>query len=97
MFDKVKEITDGWYNLVFPSEEIKAIATSRAIQCADCTLNKNNICSSTRQGQVVKDFSYHGEPRKAGEIRSGCSCILSAKTHSEQSICPLGKWLEINK
>lgn len=41
---KLKEITEGWFNHIFPSEEIKKLAEKRANICASCPSNINNIC-----------------------------------------------------
>lgn len=46
MSNKLKEITDGWKNLIFPSPEVEALANKRASICADCDKNVANICSS---------------------------------------------------
>lgn len=64
---KLKEILNGWSNVVWPNPKVEKLAMDRALICAECPSNKDNIC---------------------GE----CGCPLIAKTRSEYSTCPLGKW-----
>ena len=87
-----KEIVEGWFNHIFDNPTIKEEAERRASVCAECPLNKNNVCSSKIAAKATKDFTYKGEDRKAGEYYTGCGCPLSAKTKSPSSECPLGRW-----
>lgn len=42
--DKLKNIYDGWKNLIFPSEEVEKLAKQRAEICSKCPSNVNNTC-----------------------------------------------------
>lgn len=92
MFEKLKEITQGWINTIWENPEIEKEAYKKAQICSNCPLNKNNICDSDTEGEVVIDFVYGEEERKKGEKKKGCGCFLVAKTRSPKSQCPLGKF-----
>lgn len=96
LINRLKEISDGWYNDAFPTPEVLKYAEPRATICAGCALNVNNVCSSKVSAEAVKDFDYHGEQRLKGELYSGCGCFLSKKTKSPNSICPLGKFDKVD-
>ena len=67
MMSKLKEILNGWSNVIWSSPEVEKLAMDRALICSDCFYNTNNTCSQ-------------------------CGCPLIAKTRSEYSKCPMGKW-----
>lgn len=90
--NKFKEIVSGWKNLVFKDPVIEKLANERAFICAGCPLNINSVCDSSIEGEVIEDFTYGDVLRKKGDIHKGCNCPLDAKTRSESSKCPLGKW-----
>ena len=92
IINRLKEISDGWYNDAFPTPEVLKFAEPRAAICANCVLNVNNVCSTQLQSEAVKDLEYQGEQRIKGQLYKGCGCPLSKKTKSEISKCPLGKW-----
>lgn len=92
IINRLKEISDGWYNDAFPTPEVLKFAEPRAAICANCVLNVNNVCSTQLQSEAVKDLEYMGEQRIKGQLYKGCGCYLSKKTKSETSKCPLGKW-----
>ena len=89
---KLAEIYDGWKNDAFPTDEIIEMADNRAMICASCPLNINNVCSTSVEGEAVTDFVYQGAQRTKGTKYKGCGCPLSKKTKSTNSKCPLGKW-----
>ena len=66
---KLKEILNGWTNVIWEKPEVEKIAMDRAIVCSTCDKNVNNTCKS-------------------------CGCFLIAKTRSEYSTCPEGKWIK---
>lgn len=66
---KLKEILNGWTNVIWEKPEVEKMAMDRAIVCSTCDKNVNNICNS-------------------------CGCPLIAKTRSEYSTCPEGKWIK---
>lgn len=92
IINRLKEISDGWYNDIFPTSEVLKYAEPRASICASCVLNVNNVCSTQVQAEAVKDLEYMGEQRIKGNLYSGCGCPLSKKTKSPKSKCPLGKF-----
>lgn len=63
--------------------------------CSSCDLYNNGQCNPQKTGEVVRDFTYHGEPRKKGELRAGCGCKVKCKTTLGHESCPLGKWLKV--
>lgn len=95
IIEKLKMISDGWYNDRFPTPEVLKFAEPRAAICANCVLNMNNVCTTKVQAEAVKDFNYHGEIREKGKLYNGCGCPLSKKTKSPTSICPRGLWLAV--
>lgn len=101
LINRLKEISDGWYNDAFPSQEVLKFAEPRASICSQCVLNVNNTCTTKVKAEAVKDFNYHGEKRFKGELYPGCGCPLSKKTKSPASVCPRGLWeavtTDINK
>lgn len=84
---KINEILDGWGNLIKDQfnaldSDIKELSESRLEKCNQCDLRVGNLCSPLKFGINIE----------TNEIKSGCGCNLSAKTLSEWSKCPLGKW-----
>ncbi len=47
---KLKEILNGFANLVWPNPRVEKIAHDRAIICAACDTNVNNFCSIQKGG-----------------------------------------------
>lgn len=47
---KFNQIVEGWVNHIFPSEEIKKLAETRAKICSECPKLKNNFCSKELGG-----------------------------------------------
>jgi hypothetical protein len=90
--NSLKQIIEGWSNYWFDNQEVKELAEKRASICAECPLNVNNVCSKSKSGKAVITFNYKEELRIKDKEYNGCGCYLSAKTRSEESICPLGKW-----
>mgnify|MGYP001559846109 CR=1 FL=1 len=87
-----KEILDGFFNSIFPTEEILQMSKERLKHCFSCPLRNQFDCSRVRKAEVVKDFIYKGEQRMKGDIVSGCGCFLKQKAHSPNSHCPLGNF-----
>lgn len=84
---KLKEIFDGWGNVVkdkfgILNEETKIMAEIRLEQCHSCSNRSGNICNPTRKIKHIV----------TGEMVWGCGCNLTAKTLSPDSECPAGKW-----
>ena len=73
---QVKEIFEGFKNLVFPDEEVEALAEQRLKICFECPVRTDNKCDRDKSLNRIK----------------GCGCWLSAKTRSVGSNCPLKKW-----
>jgi hypothetical protein len=83
----IKEITDGFYNLLkdslnLLSPELKDKAQKRYLHCSVCEMRKGNICDP-------KICLPHVTTNK---IKCGCGCRLNAKVLSMTSSCPIGKW-----
>lgn len=84
---KLKEIFDGWGNLVKDkfgtlNEEVKIMAQIRLEQCHTCRMRSGNVCDPTKQlKHIVTE-----------QLVRGCGCNISAKTLSPDSECPAGKW-----
>lgn len=89
---KLKDIIDGWTNLITDNQEVKEIAQSRAIICSECPLNINNTCSKNIKGKAVKSGTYNGMTVEEGKEYTGCGCYLPAKTKAPNTSCPLLKW-----
>jgi len=73
MWNKIKLIVQGWWNLVldFISDvRYKKYFDARYEICKVCDGNEKNFCKH-------------------------CGCFLPAKTMSEDSECPIGKWKTI--
>jgi len=87
----ITKIFQGFKNLIFPNEKIESIAEEKLKRCYTCPVRDQYICSSVKQDEAVKDFTYNSENRKKGVKYSGCGCILKAKVRST-SQCPLGKF-----
>lgn len=43
--DKLKQIIDGWGNMINTPDHIKQLSESRANICAGCVFNVCNVCS----------------------------------------------------
>ena len=84
---KLKEIFDGWGNLVKDkfgtlNEETKLMAQIRLEQCHSCSMRSGNTCDPSKQ---IKHIVTE-------QLVWGCGCNISAKTLSPTSECPAGKW-----
>ncbi len=87
-----KEILNGFFNSIFPTEEILQMFKERLKHCFSCPLRNQFDCSRTKEAEAVKDFIYKGEERNKGIKYKGCGCILKIKAKSPNSQCPLGKF-----
>jgi hypothetical protein len=47
---KLKDIIQGWSNVIWENPEIEALALERATVCSTCPTNINNVCSSSMGG-----------------------------------------------
>lgn len=78
MFDKVKEIIEGWRNHLIPPKDLKElieeVSEKRLAICKPCEFNstKNKI--------------------KVWSKCTDCGCPLIQKSKSLQSKCPKDKW-----
>ncbi len=41
---KLKEILNGWHNLVWSNPKVEKLAMDRAVICSECPSNVSNIC-----------------------------------------------------
>lgn len=87
IFDKFKEIANGWRNHLIPPEElkevIKEVSEARLKICAECPHNSK---TAIENGYDTIRTDYHC---------TKCYCPLIAKTKSLESQCPIGKWEKI--
>lgn len=84
---KLKEIFDGWGNLVKDTfgtlnEETKLMAQIRLEQCNTCYMRSGNTCDTSKE---IKHIITE-------QLVNGCGCNIAAKTLSPTSECPAGKW-----
>lgn len=70
------EIGSGWFNYIFESPEVEAIALPRLKICDSCPIRTNKVC----------------DRKKSIDGVFGCGCPLEKKARSINSKCPLGKW-----
>lgn len=89
MLHKLKEIKEGWKNVLFSDPKIEAIAVQRAELCAECPHSK----------MMEHSFMKFIETSKTIQMQNvmlykcdQCGCPLSAKTRSLFSECPIKKW-----
>lgn len=50
LFEKLKQITEGYINLITDNPKIKPIAEKRSAICASCPINVNNFCNTELGG-----------------------------------------------
>ncbi len=79
--DKLKQIVEGWKNVIWENPQVERVAKERASICANCDFNVDNICDSNKSGTTI-----HGNPV------NGCGCPLIAKTRSMATSCPKMLW-----
>jgi|AntAceMinimDraft_17_1070374.scaffolds.fasta_scaffold169262_2 hypothetical protein len=83
----IKEIADGFYNLLkdklnILGPELKEKAEKRYLECSVCEMRNGNTCDPSRcLPHIVTN-----------DVRCGCGCRLNAKVLSMESSCPIGKW-----
>jgi hypothetical protein len=76
MAGKIKEIAEGWSNLIFSSDEkIENMSKERMKICEECEFH-----------------SKHHKTKRPDVHCTNCGCTLAAKTRSESSKCPINKW-----
>jgi hypothetical protein len=80
MSNLLKEIYDGWKNLVFENEEVEKLAKERIKQCAGFE-DENNVI-------VLKKCDHFSDNKICGK----CGCYMPAKARSPRSSCPIGNW-----
>ena len=78
-----KHIIDGWYNLLFKSEKVEALAKERAAICFDCPHKKYTKISVFLKSDFYDIDEY---------ICELCNCPLSAKVRSLESKCEDSRW-----
>lgn len=77
--EKFKNIYEGWKNHLFPAAKLKELIK----EVSDERLSICRVCP------VNSIFDKIAWPV---EHCTECGCVLSAKTKSFSSECPLGKW-----
>lgn len=84
MFEKAKEIFNGWRNDLMPPKHlkklIKDVSDERMKICTECP--KNSV-KAKEDGYTSIRTDFHC---------TVCSCPLQKKTKSLHSSCPIGKW-----
>lgn len=78
-----KHIIEGWYNLLFKSEKVEAIAKERAAICYRCPHKKKTKITVFLKG----DFCHINE-----YVCLLCDCPLSTKVRSPESKCDDHRW-----
>lgn len=58
---KLKEILNGWTNVIWEKPEVEKMAMDRAIICADCIYNVNNTCSQCGCLLIAKTRSEYSK------------------------------------
>lgn len=81
----LKNIIDGWTNLVLPNEVTEELALKRANICATCPF-------AQMSGGVYTIVVDNKTKNIRGMSCGKCGCPLSAKVRSTEDVCPLGKW-----
>lgn len=97
MASTISEILSGWANNIKDSfgllnPRIKVMSERRLLKCDVCYLRDGNRCSGKKSDFAVCTFMYKGKLRTKGSLYHGCGCDIIAKSKSEISKCPLGKW-----
>lgn len=90
--DILKEIKDGWTNLIWPNDQIEKMAEERAQVCASCPhadplfpfIKKLSDEEAKAKGKTTEIIRGLGCKK--------CGCVLSAKTRSPLSECPEKLW-----
>lgn len=81
----LSEIYEGFKNYNFPTEDIEKEAMRRA-----------SICSACPHANPEHPFKKLLDDNRIEMIKGlgcdKCGCLLSAKTRSPLSKCPIGKW-----
>lgn len=79
----MKQIINGWINLLFKNEKVETIAKSRASICYRCKHRKftNVLVFMNSDFHSIQDY-----------ICDLCKCPLSAKIRSVDSKCDANKW-----
>ncbi len=54
---KFDEIVSGWKNVIFKDKDVEKMANERALICAGCPFNVNNICQECGCPLVAKTRS----------------------------------------
>ena len=84
---KLNEILDGWGNLIKSNfgllgEEYQVMAEKRLLICNPCPIRTANTCDPNKM--IMHEHTQ--------EIVRGCGCNIAAKTLSQKTSCPAGKW-----
>jgi hypothetical protein len=77
---KIKEIANGWSNLLISSPKINELSKERMLICEGCDNYSEN---AKKNGYKTIRIDVHC---------TKCGCTLAAKTRSEDSRCPINKW-----
>ena len=81
----LRNIVDGWTNLVLPDQVNEELALKRANICAKCPFAK---MSSGTYTIIVDNRTKNIRGMSCGK----CGCPLSAKGRAKNDSCPEGKW-----
>lgn len=78
----IKQIAEGWYNLLFRFKNIKInkIKKKRLKKCRDCKMN-----------------SIYTKSKRIDEHCTVCGCNIAAKISCLSCECPLGEWKSENE
>ena len=77
----LREIYEGWGNLMNKKEAVEKLAKLRLAICDECP----------------EHSSKHSTPLRPDAHCMKCGCTLSAKTRSPRSGCPISKWEAVEK
>lgn len=91
--DILKQIKEGWTNVVFENPYIEEVAEERAKVCSSCefadpifpfikTLSPEEAQKENKKSKIIRDLGC-----------TKCGCFLVAKTRSPLSQCPEKKWI----
>ena len=58
---KLKEILSGWSNVIWSKPEIEKKAMDRAIICAECPYNRDNVCEKCGCPLIAKTRSEYSK------------------------------------
>lgn len=84
--DKAAEIINGAYHYIVYDPEVEALATERALVCAQCPFSKYR--------ETIDIIVGDDQPLLVGYVCTKCNCVLSLKTRSTKATCPKRYWIK---